>query len=81
MKKKKKYIVDESKLTSEILNVGFIDEDVYSRYSLKPVNENYYRKMNLSGNTKTTPILTEEDFNAGKAGIVYMDTKTGKLKF
>jgi len=52
-------------------------------YYKKIVNLNYYKKIVIKGTSSLPPgkNLTEEEFKAGKQGIVWYDTKTGKITF
>jgi len=46
---------------------------------LKNINKKYYTTITVSsGSVKE---LTEEEFKNGKPGIVWLDNKTGKIRF
>ena len=51
------------------------------KYMGKEVNPKHYEKIKITGENTEPPKLTRKEFEAGKQGIVYMDTETGKLVF
>lgn len=52
-----------------------------SSYSKKTINPNYYSTITVIGGSTHVEYLTEEEFKAGKAGMVWFDNKTGKIRF
>jgi len=52
-----------------------------TRYANKMVDGKFYQTIKVSGTESKPKVLTEEEFNAGKPGLVYIDNETGKLTF
>ena len=57
---------------------------------MKPIKTKYVKKMvdgknfgvvTVTGKANEPKRLTREEFNEGKAGLVYLDSKTGKVIF
>lgn len=56
--------------------------DVVSKYSSKPVNPKYYRKIQITGHPREKAIkyLTKQEFLSGNPGLIYLDS-TNKIVF
>jgi hypothetical protein len=56
------------------------DNVIKTKYADKMVDSRYYKTVEITGDGCTPPILTEEEFKAGKAGIVFLNAE-GKIVF
>lgn len=54
---------------------------IKSKYATKKVDSKYYLQLIVNNDENVPKTLTREEFEAGEAGIVYFDNKTGKIVF
>jgi len=55
---------------------------IKTRYAKKMVDGKCYGTLMLKGDADDLPpVLTREEFQEGKQGIVFLDNKTGKIVF
>lgn len=53
---------------------------IKSRYAKKVVDSKFYGVVKITGDSEPKR-LTRKEFNEGKQGLVYLDSKTGKIVF
>lgn len=55
-----------------------------SKYYNKPVNPDYYKSIEIMGNSvegRSPKFLSKQEFLSGKNGIIYMDKTNNELVF
>lgn len=55
--------------------------ELIHKYAGKEVDPKYYATIKVSGENIKPKKLTRKEFEEGKAGLVYLDNKTGNLVF